>query len=220
MIPRLLLFDLDGTLVDSRAGIEHSLRLTLSENGVVLSDEHDLSWCIGSSLWAIFEHYLESKDRHLIEAAVARYRHIYRDGPMFEYTVYEGVVETLDTLKKDGAKLVIATAKAHEYAREVIAASPFHQFIDHVYGSELDGTNVEKRDLIHHILKEERVHADQALMVGDRHHDIDGALANGVSGIGAAYGYGLRTEFERAVAVIERPLDLVPTLVDLSLESR
>lgn len=220
MIPKLILFDLDGTLVDSRVGIEHSLRLTLSEMGVTLSDDHDLTWCIGSSLWAIFEHYLETNERVKLEAAVARYRHIYRDGPMFEYTVYDGVVETLETLKKDGAKLVIATAKAHEYAREVIAASPFHMYIDHVYGSELDGTNVEKRDLIHHILREEKTHADQTLMVGDRHHDIDGAIANGVSAIGAAYGYGVRDEFERASAVIDRPLDLVPTLLNLSIESR
>lgn len=220
MIPRLIMFDLDGTLVDSRAGIEHTLRLTLDDCGVSLPSDHDLSWCIGTSLWDIFEKYLETDDKHRIEGAVIRYRHIYRDGPMFEFTMYDGIVETLDTLARDGAKLVIATAKAHEYAREVIATAPFAHLIQHVYGSELDGTNVYKSDLIRHVLREEHVSADQAVMVGDRHHDIDGAVANGVSAIAAAYGYGSRDEYERAAAVIDAPRDLVPTIVDLAVESR
>ena len=219
-MPRLIMFDLDGTLVDSRAGIEHSLRLTLSECGIELEPQHDLSWCIGTSLWDIFGKYLGADDQHHIEGAVVRYRHIYRDGPMFEYTMYDGVVDALDTLKHDGARLVVATAKAHEYAREVIATAPFARYIDHVYGSELDGTNVYKSDLIRHVLREERVAADQALMVGDRHHDIDGANANGVAAIAAAYGYGQLDEFERASAVINAPRELVPAVVNLSVESR
>jgi len=220
MLPRIIMFDLDGTLVDSRAGIEHSLRLTLSECGMPLAADHDLTWCIGASLWTIFEHYLETTDRPVIEGAVSTYRHIYRDGPMFEYTVYDGIVEALDTLQRDGARLLVATAKAHEYAREVIATSPFARLIHHVYGSELDGTNVEKRDLIRHVLRQEGVAADQALMVGDRHHDIDGAIANGVSAIGVTYGYGAADELVRAAATIHAPTELVPAIVNLAAEAR
>lgn len=220
MLPRIIMFDMDGTLVDSRAGIEHTLRMTLAECGKPLSADHDLSWCIGASLWAIFERYLETTDRPVIEGAVSTYRHIYRDGPMFEYTVYDGIVETLDTLRKDGARLVVATAKAHEYAREIISTAPFSDMIAHVYGSELDGTNVEKRDLIRHVLREEQVNADQAVMVGDRHHDIDGATANGVPGIAVTYGYGSPEEWARAAAVVDTPPQLVPAIVDLVAEAR
>ena len=220
MMPRLIMFDLDGTLVDSRAGIIHTLRLTLEQCGAPVAADHDMSSLIGSSLWEIFEEYLQTKDSHVIEGAVAKYRHIYRDGPMFEYDIYPGIVETLDTLKKDGSRLVLATAKAHEYAREVIETSPFNDLIEHVYGSELDGTNVQKQDLIRHVLKEEHVSADQAIMVGDRHHDVNGACANGVSAIAAAYGYGQAEEFKKATAVIETPPELVPTVVNLTVESR
>lgn len=220
MTPSLIMFDLDGTLIDSRSGIEHTLRLTLKEFNVDIEDDHDFTWCIGGSLWTTYEHYLKTADVHTIDSAVAKYRHIYRDGPMFEYNVYEGIPEALSGLFALGTKIVIATAKAHEYAREVVSTTPFASVVAHVYGSEFDGTNVAKRDLIHKILKEENVEPNGVLMVGDRHHDVDGALANGVGTIGAAYGYGTRDELHRAVAIIDSARDLVECVEQLALEPR
>jgi phosphoglycolate phosphatase len=180
----------------------------------------DLGWCIGTSLWTIFEHFLQTTDRHRVEGAVHLYRHIYRDGPMFEYTVYDGVMEALHTLQAYGVRLVVATAKVHEYAREVIGLSPIARYISHVYGSEMDGTNVEKRDLIRHVLHEERISPEEAVMVGDRHHDVDGARANGVPAIAVAYGYGNRDEWSRADALISSPHELVSTVRSLSVSAR
>lgn len=220
MLPQLIMFDLDGTLVDSRTGIEHTLRLTLEACHKPLASDHDLSWCIGSSLWKIFEHYLETTNREVLDHAVATYRHIYRDGPMFEYTVYPGVVDALAELHRLGARIVVATAKAHEYAREVISTSPFASSIHHVYGSELDGTNVEKQDLIRHVLRTEGRASHEAIMVGDRHHDIQGAVANGVPCIAVAYGYGNVDEFTYADATITHAHNLVSTITRLHAQER
>ena len=220
MTPSLVLFDLDGTLVDSRPGIVHSLRMALQGAGVTLDEDHDFTWCIGASLWKIFEHYLGTTDRHRLEAAVAAYRHIYRDGPMFEYDIYDGVLATLADLKKSGMRIAIATAKVHEYAREIIAVSELAQHIDHVYGSELDGRNVEKRDLIRMILHEEKLESAAVVMIGDRHHDIDGALANGVAAIGVTYGYGSAEEIAHAHACVNHASLLVSTIADLNVEPR
>ncbi len=215
MTPTLALFDLDGTLVDSRPGIVHSLKLALAGSGVTLEDDHDFTWCIGASLWKIFEHYLGTSDRIALEAAVARYRHIYRDGPMFEYDVYDGVLNALTELKQQGARIAIATAKVHEYAREIISVSPFAPFIDHVYGSELDGRNVEKRDLVRYILREERADPANVVMVGDRHHDIDGAKANGCASVGVLYGYGSQEELGYADVLVPHAAFLVPAIASL-----
>lgn len=203
MKPTLVLFDLDGTLVDSRRGIVHSLRLALEDAQVTIPDDHDFTWCLGMSLWKIFEHYLQTNDRVKLEHSVATYRHIYRDGPMFEFDVYDGVTDMLATVKANGSRVAVATAKAHEYAREVIASSALLAGIDHVYGSELDGTNVEKRDLLRHILTHEGIDAQHAVMIGDRNHDIDGALANGVANIGVLYGYGTAEELAHANALVD-----------------
>ncbi len=220
MTPSLVLFDLDGTLVDSRPGIVHSLRLALQGAGITLPEDHDFTWCIGASLWKIFEHYMQTNDRHRLEGAVASYRHIYRDGPMFEYDIYDGVVQSLNDLKQRGTRIVIATAKVHEYAREIIAVSELDACIDHVYGSELDGRNVEKRDLIRMILHEEQIAAERTVMIGDRHHDIDGALANGVAAIGVTYGYGTVEELSHAHACVGHAGDLISAISSLNLESR
>jgi phosphoglycolate phosphatase len=215
MKPSITLFDLDGTLIDSMPGIVHSLRLTLHECGVDVADDFDFKPHIGSSLWHIFETFLETTDKVQLDRAVALYRHIYRDGPMFEFDVYDGVVASLEKLANEGSKVVIATAKAHEYAREVVNSTVFSKYISHVYGSELDGTNVQKADLIKHVLHEEKLQAAQAIMVGDRHHDISGALANGVASIGVTYGYGDAEELAGATALIDSATKLFDTIVDL-----
>lgn len=221
MKPSLVLFDLDGTLIDSRRGIVHSLRLALEDSNVQIPADHDFTWCLGASLWKIFEHYLQTSDRVKLEHAVATYRHIYRDGPMFEYDIYDGVLETLSALSATGqCRIAVATAKAHEYAREVIEASALHKHIHHVYGSELDGTNVEKRDLLRHVLSLEKTAAEDAIMIGDRHHDIDGARANGVANVGVLYGYGTAKEIAHADATVEHASQIVTAIHDLEAPSR
>lgn len=220
MTPKLVLFDLDGTLVDSRRGIVHSLRMALEQSGVVVADDHDFTWCLGASLWKIFEHYMQTTDRVRVERGVSLYRHIYRDGPMFEYDVYPGIIEMLSTLCTNGQRVAIATAKAHEYAREVVAASVFGTSIHHVYGSELDGTNVEKRDLIRQILSTEKISASEVVMIGDRYHDIDGARANGVANIGVLYGYGSREEIAHADELVEHANEMIEAIGRLSVIDR
>jgi phosphoglycolate phosphatase len=120
---------------------------------------------------------------------------------MFEYDIYEGVAETLSHLTASGMRVAVATAKAHEYAREVIDASVLRNSIHHVYGSELDGTNVEKRDLLRHILAVEGTPVHDVIMIGDRHHDIDGARANGVANIGVDSAAAITS----AIAELEAP---------------
>lgn len=220
MKPTLVLFDLDGTLIDSRRGIVHSLRLALEDSHVHVPVEHDFTWCLGASLWKIFEHYLQTTDKVKLEHAVATYRHIYRDGPMFEYDIYDGVVDTLSSLTASGCRIAIATAKAHEYAREVIEASSLHQYINHVYGSELDGTNVEKRDLLRHVLSQEATASSDVVMIGDRNHDIDGARANGVANIGVLYGYGTAEEIAHADALVDHASAIVDAIAQLETPSR
>ena len=118
---------------------------------------------------------------------------------IFENAVYPGVVAGLGQLKSAGHQLWVATSKPHVYARKILDHFGLSDAFVSIYGSELSGENGDKADLIRHVLFTERFE-EQPRMVGDRRHDIEGAHANGLPGIGVLWGYGSRAELETAGA--------------------
>ena len=88
------------------------------------------------------------------------------------------------------ARLFVATSKPHVFAERIIDHFGLSSYFEHVFGSELDGTRVNKADLLAYAIETTGVDPSQALMIGDRSHDIVGAKSNGMRGIGVLYGYG------------------------------
>ena len=89
-----------------------------------------------------------------------------------------------------GYFLSVATSKLKTYAGDIIDHFDLRRYFQVLHGSELDGRNSAKGDLVGHILATERLDAADAIMIGDRSHDIVGASANGVASIGVLWGYG------------------------------
>jgi len=216
-VKTLAMFDLDGTLLDSQRGILSALSETIEHFGVTAPPADVLVTHVGASLWTIFEELLGTSDRSTLDAAAAEYRRRYGLGAMFEYTMYDGVLEMIDAARMQNMRVVIATAKAVPYAERVVASTPFAAMIDRVYGSELDGVRTQKEDLLRYVLEQEEVDPIKALMVGDRSHDVNGAHANGVHSIGVLYGYGTREELQRATALAETTNDVITILKQLSV---
>jgi phosphoglycolate phosphatase len=75
-----------------------------------------------------------------------------------------------------------------------------HSYFSGFYGSELERQNTPKAELIASVLKDWRLSASETAMIGDRHHDIEGAVANGVYSVGVTYGYGSPEELTEAGA--------------------
>ncbi len=119
---------------------------------------------------------------------------------MYENRVYEGVPDMLACLCDAGCRLWLATSKPHVYARRITAHFGLDEWLDGVFGSELDGTRADKGALLAHALAESGAHARRAVMLGDRRHDIDGARGNGMAAIGALWGYGGAAELGAAGA--------------------
>jgi phosphoglycolate phosphatase len=94
----------------------------------------------------------------------------------------------------------VATAKPTVFARRIINHFGLAKYFRSVDGSELDGTRQNKGELIAHILKRDAIAPGEAIMIGDRQHDIIGARRNGVAGLGVLWGYGSREELEMAGA--------------------
>jgi phosphoglycolate phosphatase len=130
---------------------------------------------------------------------------------MFENRVYDGIPACLDALRQAGHELFVVTTKPTVFAARILEHFALTEYFRAVHGSELDGTHAAKSDLIAHVLRAERLDAAAAVMIGDRRHDIEGALANGVRACGVAWGFGSRAELLAAGAEVlaNDPGDLV-----------
>jgi len=200
MKPTHLFFDLDGTLTDSRPGIVTSMRHALTAMGIEVPSDEALSRFIGPPTQDSFRELLKSNDRELNTRAIAVYRQRYASLGLYENSVYPGVLDGLCALRETGMRLLVVTSKPEVYANRIIDHFELRPYFDRVYGSELTGERADKGELIAHVLKSEDLSKSQAWMIGDRIHDIIGAMKNGLRSAGVLWGYGSREELSHAGA--------------------
>jgi phosphoglycolate phosphatase len=207
-------FDLDGTLTDPREGIVRCLKHALQGLGVPSPTDKDLEQYIGPPLHANFASLLNSTDAELIGQAVALYRRRFAATGMYENAVYPGIENALLMLQAHDVLLYVVTSKPTVFAKQILAHFGLSRFFQNIYGSELDGTRSDKQELIAHVLAEESIAARNTVMVGDRKHDVRGAITNGVLPLGVLWGYGSRQELAQAGAsfLCESPGTLVEIL--------
>jgi len=192
-----ILFDLDGTLTDSAAGIILSVSFALQKFGMHREPE-SLKAFIGPPLKLSFQ-----KECGLSEAearrAVGYYREYYRERGIFENRLYPGVPEMLEKLNSTGARLYLATSKPTVFAEKILDHFRIARYFTRITGSNLDGSRVEKKEVITEVLSgAEPAEAPQSVMVGDREHDIIGARHCGLASIAVTYGYGSLEELTAA----------------------
>lgn len=195
-----VLFDLDGTLTDSRAGITACIRHALDRLGHPCPDDDVLATYIGPPLRGTFSTLLGTTDPALIETALAHYRARYDDVGLFENRVYDGVPEMLEESARRARALFVATAKPRHAATRIVAHFDLARHFASVHGAEPGGRFDAKADLLAHLLETGVVRAETSVMVGDRGSDIAAARINGIRSIGAGWGYGERRELTEAGA--------------------
>ncbi len=193
-----LLFDLDGTLTDPKAGITRCIRFALEHFDVPGPHADELTWCIGPPLRTSFSRLLNTEDGQVLDRALALYRQRFAEKGMFENTVYPQVPPGLEKIQARGLRIFLATSKPRVFAEKILDHFRLSRFFEAVYGAELDGSLVDKGELIAHILESESLDPAHALMVGDRVYDIQGGKQNRVMTAAVTYGYGSREEIESA----------------------
>lgn len=206
-MPGHVYFDLDGTLTDPYEGITKCILYALDELGYPRPDDDYLRNCIGPPLWDTFP---ELVGEALTDKAVALYRERFVDVGWKENQPYEGIHDALERIASAGHTMFVATAKPHRHAARIIDHFAMGDFIHNVYGSELDGTRATKTELLKFALNR-NPGAAVRIMIGDRRHDLAGAIANDLAPVGVAWGYGSLEELEAAgaCAIARRPAELV-----------
>lgn len=196
----IIFFDLDGTLTDPKIGITKSVQYALSKFGIIEDNLDRLEVFIGPPLMDSFmEFYSFSEEDSKL--AIKYYRERFSVTGLYENKVYPGIDMLLKDLKAAGRKLIVATSKPTVFSEKILKHFNLYNYFDAVDGSELDGTRVQKYEVIEFAIKNlGNKSIDNIIMVGDRKHDIIGAKKNGLSSIGVTYGYGSFDELKSAGA--------------------
>ncbi len=184
-----VLFDLDGTLLDTSEGIINSIIYTEKHVPLPAISQEQRNRFIGPPLLASFmrAYHLEEKDALY---AVEIYRERYQQKGAMEACVYNGLFELLNDLRLSGRKLAVATLKLEEYAGKVLKHFGLESYFDCVVGSDLMGKKT-KADIVRRCLEQMDCHdLSSAVLIGDSQYDMDGALESGIQFIGVTYGFG------------------------------
>lgn len=206
----LVLFDLDGTIVDSGPGIRASLRHASAAVGRPEPTEEQLRLLIGPPFPAAFRDVL-GVDVATGEAMMTAYREHYGGGALFDVELYDGVPAALSDLAGRGHVLAVTTSKPAGFAREVVGHLGLTGlFAGGVHGAALDGSVEGKAAVVGLALARHAAHHNDvgiAGLVGDRLHDVDGARHHGLPCVGVTWGFGGRAELEAAgaAAVVDEP---------------
>lgn len=208
-----ILFDLDGTLTESGPGIISSVRYALATMGMPALDDTELRRFIGPPLLDSFRDVCGFDPQEVV-VAIAAYREHYATDGQYENAVYEGIPELLSGLRHAGRTLAVATSKAEVFAASILDHFELTGFFATIVGSELDGRRTGKADIITEALSRLDRPAPGAVMIGDRSHDMRGAVTVGVGSIGVLWGYGDDAELTAAGAdaLAATPADLLGQL--------
>lgn len=185
-----VLFDLDGTLLDSAPGIFDAFGFTLAQFGVS-AEREQLRRFLGPPLRDSFAQLLPEEQ---VERAIAIYRERYaqRSGPLT--AVYPGVPELLAALRAAGCTVCLATSKVRFAALRLLREKGLASYFDFVGGSSEDASLDTKTAVMRYVLAQPCLRGKSAVMVGDRDNDMQGAADCGLPAAGVLYGYGSRAE--------------------------
>ncbi|UYN97014.1 MAG: HAD hydrolase-like protein [Enhydrobacter sp.] len=217
---RAILLDLDGTLIDSHPGILASCRAALRTLGHEPDGDLDatLRRIIGPPLEDIMQILLRNHDDDRVDEAAAAYRLHYGESGLLGSVPYAGIGTSLEEMKRAGLRLYLATSKRVIFASRILDHLRLTAFFDGIHGSVPGGALDHKPELLAHVVAEHGLSPSHSLMVGDRRHDISGAHAVGMRGLGVLWGYGSRDELEEAGAdgLVESPGDLARAILSMA----
>lgn len=179
-----VIFDLDGTLLDTSVGIWESIEYAVKKMGYPLLTQEQLRSFIGPPLTDSFMRCYGC-DRVEGERLTAAYREHYRGEALLHAEPYAGVFTLCERLRGDGFRLAVATSKPQIFAERILTHFGFGKYLDEIHGADLAGW-LSKADLIRLCAGEDRLN----FMVGDTEHDARGAWEARVPFIGVRYGFG------------------------------
>ena len=192
MTYQAVIWDLDGTLLDTSEGVADAVRMTLEELHLPAPTEAELRRYVGPPMPWIFSHYFGMDEAQAL-AAANRFRANYKAHSLLKAQLYPGMEDLLRDLRAQGVRMAVATNKSHENAMQILRHFHVDRYCEVMHGSDLTG-KLTKADIIRLCLDELHVSPADAVYIGDSRFDREGAESVGMAFIGCTYGFGFRAE--------------------------
>lgn len=209
---KYLLFDLDGTVTDPKVGITTCVQQALRWFAIEEPDLNQLESFIGPPLLDSFMEFYHLSEEQA-KKAIEIYRKRFSEVGLYENEIYPGMKELLAALKAEGKILAVASSKPTVFVKKILKYFEIDCYFDVVKGSNLDGTNTKKEEVIQSVLDSFDLHScDEVMMIGDRKFDVMGAHKLGMKVVAVSYGYGSVEELQEAGADV-----IVSTVKELQM---
>ena len=204
----LVIFDLDGTLLDTSAGILAALKRILPEFSLPIPADEKLRSYIGPPVEYTLQAHYALKEEECRKVS-ARFREVYFGDQLFNANPFPEIEELLKACKQRGVKLAVATNKREYYTLKLLDALGLKDYFEKIRGTDEMG-RLKKTDLIRACVLETGVAPERSLMVGDAWSDEEGAEEAGVDFAAAMYGFGFaHVPPKKYVFLAESPLSLL-----------
>jgi len=213
---RLLIFDLDGTLVDSKASILSSIRFALQETGyshLEFNESLAVQQDLGTTFRAATERAQLALDEAKLQIFIETYRKHHSQNPAETMKAYDGIHDLLLRLHED-FQLAVATTKHSPQARHILGQLGLSEYFDHIQGTDPGMRYKPAPDILNIVLEKLERDPEESLYVGDSPHDMEAAHSARMMAVGAAYGFAGKESLETAKphAWLHSPQDLYGVL--------
>lgn len=211
-----VVFDVDGTLLDTTEGVLNSVKYAMREKSLVIPSDECLRSFIGPPIQNSFAKLYGIEGKELQELTDL-FRDRYKSTELLKAKPYDGIFEVLNNLRNAGIKIGIATYKREDYAITLLKHFGFDKYTDVMHGA--DNNNVlKKKDIIELCLKEMGVEDyKRTVMIGDSDNDAIGADHIGIEFVGVTYGFDFAKPEDvqkfPSVGCADNPIDLLSMLI-------
>lgn len=211
---KAVIFDFDGTLCDTGVGVKKSAKYALDAFNIESPEWEELDFFIGPPLLVTFQERFNQSVTDA-EKLVKKYRERYTNIGLYESEFYEGIPQLLKTLKNEGFKLGVASSKPINYVEELLIKAGLKDYFDCISAVSFNADCESKQSILSRCVNELGIEPADAIMVGDRFYDMDGAREAGVPSVGVLWGFG--NKFELIESGADYVIDKIEDIESIAL---
>lgn len=205
-----IIFDFDGTLIDSRPGVVKTFKKVVGELASKKLKEKEITQLIGKPLAQIISILLNTNDEALIKKGCGLFQEYYNEKEIYHNILYPGIEEILRLFKKQSLQLFIVSNKIESFIKKILEQHNLKEYFNAILGTDGTDKQSKKPDQIKNLLNLYKLKKPETVMVGDTENDILAAKENSIYSIGVTWGYGSESNLIKAGAdtICHTPLEL------------